>query len=246
VKIIEDLLSKLNYEAPVRDICQGPFQTAMLTRNCGLASTPHDYGPHYDKTPVKEASFLMEKDTITLAQMANSTSPFEAAIGMATINSLIEVDEQYCVELNGGDLVIGKGKDKKVAIIGHFPFVPKLREAARELWVIEQQPQPGDLEENQADRLIPMAEVIAITGNAFTNHSITHLLTLCRPEAYVVILGCTAPLSPVLFNYSVDAISGSRVTDSEMVLRYVSQGATFRQIKGVQRLTMTKEKDVTY
>ncbi len=54
MKIIEDLLSTLNYEASVREIRQGTFQTAVITRNCGLASTPHDSGPHHDKTPVKE------------------------------------------------------------------------------------------------------------------------------------------------------------------------------------------------
>jgi len=53
-------------------------------------------------------------------------------------------------------------------------------------------------------------------------------------------LGGTAPLSSVLFNYGVDAISGTQVVDPETVLRCVSQGATFRQIKGVRLLTMMR------
>ena len=44
MKIIDDLLPTLNSEATVRDILQGPYWTAVLTRNCGLASTPHE-GP---------------------------------------------------------------------------------------------------------------------------------------------------------------------------------------------------------
>jgi uncharacterized protein (DUF4213/DUF364 family) len=55
-----------------------------------------------------------------------------------------------------------------------------------------------------------------------------------------MVLGGTAPLSPVLFDHGVDAIAGSKVTDPETVLRFVSQGATFRQIKGVRRLIMKK------
>ena len=240
MKIIDDLLSTLNYEAPVREIRQGPFQTAVLTRNCGLASTPHNPGPHHDKAPVKEAGMLMQKDARSLANLAYSQSTLEAAIGMATVNSLIEIDEQCCVQVNAGDLLMEKGKDKKVAIVGHFPFVPKLRQCAEELWVIEQQPQPGDFAESEAEGLIPMAEVVGITGTAFTNHTITHLLGLCQPQAYVVILGGTSPLSPVLFDYGVDAISGTRVVDAEMVLHCVSQGATFRQIRGIRLLTMTR------
>ena len=95
MKIIDELLSSLDYKASVEDIRQGPFQTAVLTRNCGLASTPHDSGPHHNRAPVNEAGKLMEKDVKTLAGMAESESPFEAASGMATLNSLIEIEEQW-------------------------------------------------------------------------------------------------------------------------------------------------------
>lgn len=241
MKIIDNLLHSLNYVSQVEDIRQGPFQTAVVTRNCGLASTPHDSGPHHDKTPVIDAGLLLEKDAVTLAHMANSSSQMEAAIGMATINSLIEVDEKRCVELNAGDLLAKKGEGKKVAIVGHFPFIPKLRKVAKELWVIEKNPQEGDLSEGEAESLIPQADVVGITGTAFTNQTIEHLLELCSPKAYVVILGGTAPLSPVLFDYGIDAVSGTKVIDSEMVLRCVSQGATFRQISGIELLTIRKE-----
>ncbi|MFC2019251.1 Rossmann-like domain-containing protein [Chloroflexota bacterium] len=240
MKIIDDLLSTLNCEVITRDIRQGPFQTAVLSRNCGLASTPHSSGPHHDKVPVKNAGLLMQQDTLSLARMVYLPSPLEAAIGMATINSLIDIDEKHCEELNAGDLLVEKGRGKKVAIIGHFPFVPRLRRAVKALWVIERQPQPGDLAENQAARFVPMAEVIGITGTTFTNHTIEDLLSLCSPNAYVVILGGTAPLSPVLYDYGIDAVSGTQVLDPEIVLGCVSQGATFRQIKGIRLLTMMK------
>src|SRR4030042_1590303 len=131
MKIIDDLLSTLSYKAPVKNVRQGPFQTAVLTRYCGLASTPHNPGPHHDQTPVKEAGLLLEKGTLTLARMANSLSAMESAIGMATINSLIEVDEQCCVELNAGDLLAAKGEGKRVAIVGDFPFIPRLRKGVK-------------------------------------------------------------------------------------------------------------------
>jgi uncharacterized protein (DUF4213/DUF364 family) len=54
------------------------------------------------------------------------------------------------------------------------------------------------------------------------------------------VLGDTAPLSPILFDHDLDAISGTRVADPKSALRCVSQGANFRQIKGVKRLTMMK------
>jgi len=111
--------------------------------------------------------------------------------------------------------------------------------------VIEKNPREGDFPESEAENLIPKANVVGITGTAFTNHTIEHLLRLCNPGAYVVILGGTAPLSPVLFDYGISAVSGTVVIDPESVLRCVSQGATFRQITGIKLLTMTKNQKQT-
>jgi uncharacterized protein (DUF4213/DUF364 family) len=241
MKIINDILATLEYETPIKDIRMGPFQTAVVTRRCGLASTPHDQGPHHKKSPVADAGLLLEKDARELAGMANSRNSVEAAIGMATINSLVEIDEKRCVKLNAGDLLASKGEGKRVAIIGHFPFVKRLRQVVGELWVIEKNPQENDLPENESSRYLPRADVVGITGTALTNHTIEYLLGLCSQAAYVVILGGTAPLSSVLFDYGIDAVSGTKVIDSEKVLRYVSQGATFRQISGLELLTMRKD-----
>lgn len=222
----------------MQDVRQGPFQTAVLTRHCGLASTPHEQTLHHDQSPVAEAGTLLNKRSEDLVQMAYSSSPFEAAIGMATINSLLTIEEERCVELNAADLLTARAEGKRTAIVGHFPFVDRLRRVARELWVIEKRPHEDDLPEEEAERLVPKADVVAITGMAFINHTVDHLLSLCHPQAYVVVLGGTAPLSPVLFDYGVNAISGTKVMDPEAALLSVSQGATFRQIKGVRRLTM--------
>jgi len=238
--VLTDIIATLDLGAEVRDIRQGIFHTGVLTRRCGLAATlPKDA---LKQTPplMKEPGRLLEKSTSELVRMAFSDSILEAAIGMASINSLIEVDEERCVELNAGDLIAEKGKDKKVVIIGHFPFVDRLRDIARELRVIEKNPHEGDLTEENADVYLPEADVVGVTGSALTNHTMDRLLSVCNPEAYVVVLGDTTPLSPVLFEYGVDAVSGTMVTDSKQALRCVSQGANFRQIRGVRLLTLMR------
>jgi uncharacterized protein (DUF4213/DUF364 family) len=241
MKIIEEILDTLDFQTYIRDIRQGPFQTAVLTRQCGLASTPRDTGPHHDKNPVKNAGRLLEQSTESLARLALSESETEAAIGMATINSLIEVNESRCKEINAAELLMAEGEGKLVAIIGHFPFVPGLRNVTGELYVIEKNPRENDLGEAEAENILPRAEVVGITGTAFTNHTIENLLNLCRTEAYIVVLGGTAPLSPVLFDHGIAAVAGTLVTDPEVVLRGVSQGSTYRQLKGIRRIAMKKD-----
>jgi hypothetical protein len=240
MKLLDALLKTLRRGEVVRDVRLGPFQTAVLTGNCGIAATPYDYVSHHEKRPVREAGELLGKDALAVARLVDSSSLLEAAIGMATLNSLLDIDEERCLNLNGRDLLIEKSSGKRLALVGHFPFVPELRQKAKELWVIERRPREGDFSESEAEKLIPQADVVGITGTAFTNHTIEYLLSLRRPGAYVVVLGGTAPLSPVLFDYGVDAVCGTKVVDLELVLRCVSQGATFPQLKGVLRLTLLK------
>ena len=240
MKILDDLISTLNMEPGVRDIRQGLFHTGVLTSECGLAATLPRDALQQEQPSVREAGSLLGKSTIDLVRMAYSEIIVEAAIGMATINSLLEVDESCCLNLNAGELIAEKGRDKKVAIIGHFPFLPQLRKVVKELWTIEKNPQEGDLSEAEAETYIPQADVVGITGTAFTNHTIEHLLKLCNHKTYVVMLGDTTPLSPILFDYCINAISGTKVTDSELALNCISQGATYRQIRGIRKLIMTK------
>jgi uncharacterized protein (DUF4213/DUF364 family) len=240
MKIIDDLLSTLDCDVPVKDIRQGVFHTGVLTRYCGLAATLPRDALKQENPLVREPGFLLDKTSRDLAQMVYSDSLLEAAIGMATINSLLEVDIHSCTELNAAEIILERGEGKKVAIVGHFPFLPRVRKKAKALWVIEKNPREGDFNETEADRFIPQADVVALTGTSLTNHTLSHLLELCDRKAFIIMLGDTVPLSPVLFDYGVHALSGTRVIDADLALRCVSQGANFRQIKGTKKLTMAK------
>lgn len=240
MKILDDLISTLDVDAPVKDIRQGVFHTAVVTRYCGLAATLPKDALRQEPPGVKEPGFLMEKTALELSRLAYSESILEASIGMATINSLLEIDETRCVERNAADIIIEKGKGKRVAIVGHFPFLQRVRDIAEALWVIEKNPREGDFREQDADSLIPQANVVAITGTSLTNHSFEHLITLCDPKAFVLMLGDTACLSSIFFDYGLDAVCGTKVVNPALALRCVSEGANFRQIKGTRRLTMMK------
>ena len=240
MKVLDDLLSTLNTDAPVLAIRLGLFHTAVLTRGCGLAATLPRDALEQQRPGVREPGSLLERSAASLAGMVRSESLLEAAVGKATINSLLRVDEDRCVEINGGDLIAEKGAGRRVAIVGHFPFVDRLRHLARELWVLEKNPRPGDLSEIRAGELLPRAEVVGVSGTSLTNHTFEEIMALCDPGAYVVLLGGTTPLSPLLFDHGVDAVCGTRVTSPAQVLRCVSQGATFRQITGKRLLTLFK------
>ena len=240
MKITEALLDTLTADAVVRDMRSNPSRIAVWSRYCGLASTLAAAEHGQDGITVGDPERFIGRSARELAALARSERLVEASVGMAALNSLLEVDESRCRELNAHDLLFERGAGKTVVLVGHFPFVPELREIAGHLSVLELRPQAGDLPADEAQRVIPEAEVVAITGTAFLNHTMEQLLGYCRPEALVIVLGPTTPLSPVLFDFGVDAVSGIRVVDPELVLAQVAAGAGFRQIRGVRLLTMER------
>ena len=90
--ILDNLLSKLGDDAPVRSILVGAHWTAVCSRSCGLASTLIDDHPH-GHAQVQDAGRLHLKSARELADYARSDQLLEASIGVAALNSLLDVDE---------------------------------------------------------------------------------------------------------------------------------------------------------
>jgi len=235
MKLLDDLISSLDKDSPVKEIHACVFWTAVLSRHCGLASTFHEEHPYH--RAVRDVGSLTGKSALELAEYVKSDNVLEASIGMAAINSLIDIDEASCVEENAFDVLVREGTNKKIAIVGHFPWISKLRAVAEKLWVIEQRPEEGDLPAGAAETILPQADVVAITGTSFINHTVEKLLELSR-GSFTIMVGPTSPLSPVLFDYGVDIIAGVSVIESEKVIRSISEGAIFSQIKGVKLITL--------
>lgn len=239
MKILDDLILSLQRDdVQVKGVYTCVFWTAVITKHCGLSSTFREEGPSHDRG-VRDVGNLTRKRALDLAEYAKSESLLEASIGMATINSMIDIDESRCIEKNALEITLEKGQGKNVAIVGHFPWIPKLREKVKNLWVLEQRLREGDLPAKQADRILPQCEVVGITGTSFINHTLGGLLNLCK-EAYVLLIGPTSPLSPILFDYGIDAVCGSKIIDPDQLIRSISEGATFKEVSGVRLLTLSK------
>lgn len=243
---IDLMLGSLNEDAPVQQILVGAFWTAVVLDTdpprCGLASTlrAEGGGPW---PAVREPGHLQRRSGRELANLLRSERILEASIGMAAYNALLQVDDSALTEANAEEYILARGTGKRVAIVGHFPFIDRVRQAAAECWVLELRPGPGDLPADQADVVLPQADVVALTGTSLLNHTFDDLRALCRPEAFVLLLGPSVPMVPLLFERGMDALSGTVVDDPARVLLSVGQGASFRQIKrggGLRLLTWVK------
>jgi len=221
--IITDLLNSLGQDAPERSVLVGAHWTVVCSRYCGLAAAIASDTPH-GRTQVREAGRLHRKSARELAEYAASTDSLEASIGVAAINSILEVDGSAAREINASEVLIERGWGKNVALVGRFHFIRQLRHAASQLWVIEQHPAEDEHPAESAVDLLPQADVVAITGSTLINHTLDGLLALCNAKATVMILGPSTPLSPILFDHGATIISGTCVIDEAAVMRTVGQG----------------------
>lgn len=234
MSLIQDLLEVVS-DGEVKEVQIGLHWTAVSVNvagvlRCGLASTLH--GPHQHSGPdVPQAGHLTELSARELAALADQPDqPTLCSLGVAALNALLAAEIQESADINAEEMIARLGAGKRVALVGHFPFVDHLRPRVGELAVLELNPRPGDFPAEAAPQVLAEAEVAAITGMTVQNHTLENLLRLIAPGAEILVLGPSTPMHPRLFAHGIGVLSGSLITDIESVMRLVAQGANFRQI----------------
>jgi uncharacterized protein (DUF4213/DUF364 family) len=239
---VRQLLEALPAEAHAArllDVRVGPFWTVVWTsRGAGMASTLSREALPHGHFPVAGAGSLHERSPFELAELALSTSVTEASVGLAAINGLSSPPEGF-EDGNAEDIIRSRGAGRRVAMIGRFPFVRRVRPQCDELWVFERGSarRPGDYGAADMPELLPQADVVAVTATTLVNHTLAEVLALVRADAFTLMLGPSTPLSPVVLD-RFDVLCGSVVVDAEAVVREASQGAVTRQIRGVRRVNL--------
>ena len=214
----------------------GYSRTAVLAEtenglSCGLAATlSNPEFEHRCHPSVKNAGHLLEMSTAELVGLAESDSHTEVSIGLAAINALLSIQDDGSKEVNAEDYLAKNAQNKNVAMIGHFPFIERLKPNLKNLWVLELVPHPGDLPADKAPDILPQADVVVITATTLINHTFEGLLALCKPDSKVMLLGPSTPLSPVLFDHGVDLLCGTIVIDPQAVMLGISQGSSSHQL----------------
>lgn len=244
------LIDKLMAVVPdgrVTDVRIGLHWTAVVVevdgkRQCGLASTVSEEHQHGRGPDIPDAGHLLDFTARKLAQYAFSERMPLSSLGMAALNALLpDPPEKELVDINAEDVIVRYGKGKSVALIGSFPFIPRIQDQVGKLIILEKNPRDGEVPAEMANEVLPNADVVAITSMTMVNHSFEDVFALCSPDAVKLLLGPTTPMHPAVFDYGASLLSGSVITDPDAVLRCLEQGANFRQIHhaGVRLVTMT-------
>ncbi len=164
----------------------------------------------------------------TLAEYIKSWNFYEATVAMAAINAYYNTAEKIeklkpvFTKASVFDTYKDNVAGKKVAVIGHFPFLEKFGEVC-ELSILEKNPSEGDYPDSACEYILPEQDYVFVTGTTFANKTLPRLLELSK-NARVVMTGPSVPLTEILFDYGVDIIAGTLITDFDSLWKSVGRG----------------------
>ncbi len=240
--VLKQIIESLSDDTPVSEVAVYLNATAVVSRRMGLAYT---FSKHSLEEPrgrydvVANHGRLTEFSAKDLAQYSMSSHLIEASIGVAAINSLIEPEPAKLIDRNELDLLMERAAGRRLAVVGHVPFVERIRAIVKTLWVLELDPGEGELPASEAPNIIPHADVVAITGTTLINHTIDGLLELAKGKQ-IILMGPSTILSPVLLEAGIFALCGALVTDRDAVMRDLKEGGCFRNLKGIRYVAMMR------
>jgi hypothetical protein len=241
MQLLEELIHSLKRDLPVTAGVVGSHLIAVASRRLGLAAHLPRVEGGKPVSSEKAIFSLVGRSARDLAMWLMGDEWLRAGIGMASLNSLLEIDCGKLREINAKHIIADRAAGKNLMVVGHFPFVNIIRPYVRNLWVMEKKPGAEHISEEEGYQLLPEADVVAITGSSLINHTFGRIMSHCRSNSFKIMLGPSTPLSPVLFDYGLDAIGGALVEVVNTVLAEVEQGAAFRNLKGVRAVVMAKD-----
>jgi uncharacterized protein (DUF4213/DUF364 family) len=246
-QIYDELIDLVAPEAVVDDCLVGLHWTLVrVGTGVGTAMTVAE-GAH----ELRLAGTIRGMRARELAERVKSWNLCEASIGLATINAALNTPERVGALLgqpitrqtrvNAFTALRSQLQGRKVAVIGHFPGLEELRDTCQ-LSILERRPGPGDLPDPACEYILPDQDYVFITGTTLTNKTLPRLLELSR-RAFVVLVGPSTPLSPVLFRHGIHMLAGTVVIDPGAVWRAAQEGGILQIFdSGGQMVTLTAAK----
>lgn len=233
-------------DVKVRKVAVYAFMTIVRTDQQGMSMTLLDDRIYRgnNREPVRHMGSVDRLSLAELISWTDSAMSLERSIGMAALNAAVLPPTYSCVDGNALDLMAELARGKRAVVVGHFPSMEPIREAASAFHVLEKRPMPGDLPAEAAPEVMPEADVVAMTGVTCLNDTIDDLLRLKKPGSIWIVLGPTVPLSPALFDFGVDIIGGAWAENPYTVEAMVSQGGTARRIAGLKPILMPRDMSV--
>lgn len=118
-------------------------------------------------------------------------------------------------------ITIGLDWTVVTAVIGHFHKLENYLKEAASVAVLERRPAGDDYPDSACEYILPEQDFVFITGTTLINKTLPRLLELAK-DAHVVLVGPSTPMTPILFDYGVNELSGFLVCDKDGLIDAVT------------------------
>lgn len=225
--LYDDLIAAVPDNLEVQDCLAGLSWFLVKSIGVGVSMRP------LERTgSIRNAGHLRGMKLRDLSAWAKSWDEYEAAMGIAAINSALNAPEivgqrfgKQLSESNNQDVFTylrEEMRGKKVAVVGHFDGLERVAEIC-DLSVLERRPQDGDLPDVACEYILQDREIVIMTATTLINKTMPRLLALSQ-GARIVVAGPTTPLHPLMFNYGIEMLGGLLLQDEQNVWRIVAEG----------------------
>lgn len=239
-RLYEDLVLGVR-EAEVRRVVLGGKWIMVETVDgaVGLAarpsSAPDPEGPDLERQAPE--SWAGTSLSALARQAARAWNPVSAAVGIAALNAHYNHDGLSGGSGNGLDHFAGV--EGRLVVVGAFPDIARRLPRAQ---VVEIRPGPGEYPEVAGEWLLPGAEAAAVTSSTLANRTLPRLLAAAAGTR-VALVGPGTPLTPRLFSYGIEALSGFVVEDRDAVARVILEGGSSRDFHRHGRFVTLRRSD---
>jgi uncharacterized protein (DUF4213/DUF364 family) len=121
MEILTGILNSIKEDAPLQEVRRGIHWTAVVSKQCGLASTMIQGCSHNEETGMRRGLFS-EMTALELARYCVDDNVEMASLGLAAINSVLDIDSDRYSSIDGLQIVKEMCGGKNVSVIGHFPL----------------------------------------------------------------------------------------------------------------------------
>jgi uncharacterized protein (DUF4213/DUF364 family) len=228
-KRLLDLLSPRAACSTVKDVRIGLGYSAVQldTGHAGIAWTPDEAASsctHFKAAGTLAGSPAQE----VLAMLSHETSGLARAVGLAAANALLAVLPRPNASRDEVIRSLGITAADRVTMVGYFvPMIGELRKSGCRLDIVEMDPHQGEgtLTPQQGKEALASCTVAIITGTSLINGTFDEVAAALGKPRAAVLLGPSSPLCGEVFRGTkITHVAGSRVSNSDAVLRIVSEG----------------------
>jgi|LSQX01.2.fsa_nt_gb uncharacterized protein (DUF4213/DUF364 family) len=236
--IIDELMK---YAAPeagtqvIKDIRIGLGYTCVELSGggCGLAYTFRRDAGHTCSV-LGTAGTLLGLPASDMLTWTKSDNRIKAALGLATINALINRERPSMTRANVAD-ALELQKQDTFGMVGAFrPILKEIRSQVGNIYVFENdiEDDSGYYSSDDIPRYLPSCDVIVLTATSLINHTIDSILDHCQGAREVCLVGPSTPMCPAVFSrHGISLLAGSVVTRPDLALEIVSQGGGTRNLR---------------